>query len=100
MGTCESCGREGEATVKVQRIYLVPAGEGGPAGASPAALESAALESGMTPVAGDIERWCASCCGTFPHVLITEDHPAGDSPDNVTGGGLDDRATRPAADGP
>lgn len=63
MAICESCGRDEAATTKVQRIYLLPAE--GLEGASPAEIEQA-----VTPTAGDIERWCGSCCATFPHVVL------------------------------
>jgi len=74
MGTCESCGRTGEVTEKVQRIYLAP--PGADAGEAPdwsAAASEARADSDATAIPGDIEQWCASCRATFPHVVITEE---------------------------
>lgn len=67
MGTCESCGRTGEATTKVQRMYLLP----------PEGFEGPAeqLESVVTPAPGDIEWWCASCAATFLHVPLPAEDP-------------------------
>lgn len=50
----------------VQRVYLLPRAD--PAESAPEALAESA-----TPTAGDIERWCASCCATFPHVVVDPD---------------------------
>jgi hypothetical protein len=66
MTTCESCGRDEREVILVQRVYLLP--EADPAQATPEALAASA-----TPTAGDIERWCASCCATFPHTVVDTD---------------------------
>jgi hypothetical protein len=63
MSTCESCGRGGEALVRVQRVYLLPPEPG----ADPP--DADALDE-LLPSAGDIEWWCASCTATFPHVPL------------------------------
>lgn len=60
MGTCESCGREGEETVAVRRVYLVPPD---PTAGSPEELEAAAEPRAVDPP----EQWCASCREHYPH---------------------------------
>ena len=64
MATCESCGREEPGVTKVQRVYLL---------AEDPDATAAEVEATATPTAGDIEMWCASCCATFPHTVVTED---------------------------
>lgn len=72
MASCESCGRDGETVVKVQRMYLADAPRG-VAGPEEIGAEPRTLDGDTTPVAGDIEYWCASCCATFPHVSVEPD---------------------------
>ncbi len=28
------------------------------------------IDPGETPTAGEIENWCATCCASFPHVVV------------------------------
>ncbi|MCO5318295.1 MAG: hypothetical protein M9942_07640 [Microthrixaceae bacterium] len=69
MATCQSCGRDGETVTKVQRMYLA---DSGPEHAGDR-REPHQLDPASPPVAGEIELWCASCCGTFPHVVVEVD---------------------------
>ncbi len=64
MATCTSCGRDGEDTVTVHRVYLVlPEG---------AAVDPRTLQDTAEPVVDDdLEQWCATCCDQFPHVPVT-----------------------------
>jgi len=63
MGTCGSCGRDGEATVTVRRVYLVPTA------ADPGDPTSPDERAEPVIVDGD-EEWCASCRDHFPHVVV------------------------------
>lgn len=67
MPICESCGREEREVTLVQRVYLVPEAE---AEADTDAAGPDRLETSATPAAAEIERWCASCCATFPHTPV------------------------------
>ncbi|MCB9386914.1 MAG: hypothetical protein H6517_03710 [Microthrixaceae bacterium] len=62
MANCESCGRQEPDTIKVQRMYLV-------AGDDPD-TDPTPLEPSDSPTPGEIENWCASCCASFPHVVV------------------------------
>jgi hypothetical protein len=61
VATCESCGRDGEDTEAVHRVYLVL-----PDGAPTDAATIDELAS--TTVLDEVERWCATCRDQFPHV--------------------------------
>jgi hypothetical protein len=59
---CESCGRLEDDLLKVQRIYLLPADDPG--------VQPVTEDADLVPSPGDIELWCASCRGTFPHTVL------------------------------
>jgi hypothetical protein len=63
---CESCGREEAAVdvVPVHRVYITPPARG---------FED--LTEPKVQVVEDLERWCASCRGTYPHQLEGDDEP-------------------------
>ena len=63
LGICESCGREDEEIVAVQRYYITPA-----AGGTEEKVE-----------AGDVEHWCFVCRTHYPHALL-DDTEAADPP--------------------
>lgn len=68
MPICESCGREETSVAKVQRMYLadtIPEDQTAQSATLPRELDPQ-----QRPTAGDIESWCASCCASFPHVVI------------------------------
>ncbi len=66
VATCTSCGRDGEETERVHRVYLVlPEG----ATADAAALEDVAEAT----VLDEVEDWCATCRDQFPHVAARPD---------------------------
>ncbi len=69
---CESCGRPETDLVKVQRVYLLPPTED-PELSADSLPATATGESELVPAPGDIEFWCASCCGTFPHTVLSTD---------------------------
>jgi hypothetical protein len=52
LGTCESCGRDGEALVAVHRMYVTPE-----------AWDTPAREQ----VLDDVEHWCVACLTHYPH---------------------------------
>lgn len=71
VGACQSCGRDGEHVVAVQRVYLVlellGRAEPGPAEPGPAPPGE---PDGEVHVVDEVEYWCATCAETFPHVLV------------------------------
>jgi hypothetical protein len=67
MGTCQSCGRDGEEVAAVQRVYLLSP-EAEVAGEDPAAGAEAPSE--RIRVEDEVEYWCWSCREHFPHVPL------------------------------
>lgn len=51
MAACESCGRDDEDLEVVHRVYLLVGDEG----------------EDTVSVLPETERWCPSCCATYPH---------------------------------
>lgn len=62
VGTCQSCGRDGEHVVAVQRVYLVVD--------LPGSAEPGTPPGEEVHVVDEVEYWCATCEETFPHVLV------------------------------
>jgi hypothetical protein len=52
LGTCESCGRDGEELVAVNRLYVTPEAWDTP---------------GKVTRVDEVERWCVSCLTHYPH---------------------------------
>lgn len=79
MAICESCGRDEPSVTTVQRMYLAASdADAAPAQHTAEVSERPAsgprqLDREQRPTAGDIESWCASCCASFPHVVIDPD---------------------------
>jgi len=52
VGTCDSCGRDGEGLTAVHRLYVTPEAWDTP---------------GKVTKVPDVERWCVSCLTHYPH---------------------------------
>lgn len=59
-GTCDSCGRDGEALTEVRRVYVAPG--------SPDA-EGADEQVTVVP---EPEAWCFACLTHYPHQRVDE----------------------------
>jgi hypothetical protein len=57
VGTCDSCGRDGEQVTTVHRMYVTPAAWDTP---------------GSERVLDDTERWCFACLTHYPHVVVDD----------------------------
>jgi hypothetical protein len=79
VGTCQSCGRDGEEVEAVQRVYLVlrapTPGEGSGGGSE---ADRDAPDGDGIEVLDEVEYWCATCRESFPHVPV-----AGPEPDDA-----------------
>ncbi|MFI5043657.1 MAG: hypothetical protein ACHQDC_02590 [Acidimicrobiales bacterium] len=61
-GTCESCGREDEETIRVRRVYLVPPEGDSTDPTNPTDLKPR-IEDGS-------EEWCPSCREQYPNAPV------------------------------